>query len=309
MAMLLTRKEDLSTPYYANLHAQHFSPGWARPEPSMWAEPTPKFKPAVWRFAQAKQALDASHNMVPADMTERRNLIMVNPIEGNSYASTRHLVAAYQCVMAGDRARTHRHSANALRLVLKGKPGIATIVNGTSIDMIPGDVLLTPGGCWHGHVNEADETGYWIDFLDIPFVQLCEAMFFEPYPNGEMEPVTSRGPTPMRIPAGEALGSGRDAKVVEIAKDVMPTIALHLIRLPKDGRHEMPKNTVNNIYAVSSGKARITAEGFSEILGHGDVAAMPCWHAHAIEAAEDAVLLRVSDEPLMSKVGLLRTAG
>jgi len=113
----------------------------------------------------------------------------------------------------------------------------------------------------------------------------------------------------MRIPAGDALGPGRDAKVVEIAKDVMPTIALHLIRLPKDGRHEMPKNTVNNIYAVSSGKARITAEGFSEILGAGDVAAMPGWHAHAIEAAEDAVLLRVSDEPLMSKVGLLRTAG
>jgi gentisate 1,2-dioxygenase len=134
-------------------------------------------------------------------------------------------------------------------------------------------------------------------------------MFFEPYPNGEMEPVSSRGPTPMRIPASEALGPGRDAKIVEIAKDVMPTIALHVIRLPKDGRHEMPKNTINNIYAVSSGKVRITAEGFSEVLGVGDVAAMPCWHAHAIEATEDCVMLRVSDEPLMTKVGLLRTAG
>ena len=85
--MLLTMKEDPKSPYYTTLHAQHFSPGWARPEPSMWAEPKPKFKPAVWRFAQAKQALDASHNMVPADMTERRNLIMVKgavpgPTEG-----------------------------------------------------------------------------------------------------------------------------------------------------------------------------------------------------------------------------------
>ena len=44
--------------------------------------------------------------MVPADQTERRNLIMVNPIEGNTYATTRHLVAAYQCVMAGD-TRAH----------------------------------------------------------------------------------------------------------------------------------------------------------------------------------------------------------
>ena len=52
--MLLTMKEDKNSPFYTNLHAQHFSPGWARPEPSMWAEPKPKFKPAVWRFAQAK---------------------------------------------------------------------------------------------------------------------------------------------------------------------------------------------------------------------------------------------------------------
>ena len=120
----------------------------------MWPSPQPKFKPAVWRFADAKKALDASHNMVPADQTERRNLIMVNPIEGNTYATTRNLVAAYQCVMPGDRARTHRHSAAALRLVLQGKEGVYTIVNGTRIDMQPGEVLLTPAFCWHGHANE-----------------------------------------------------------------------------------------------------------------------------------------------------------
>ena len=113
--MLLTMKEDPNSPFYTNLHAQHFSPGWARPEPSMWAAPKPKFKPAVWRFAQAKVALDASHNMVPADQTERRNLIMVNPIEGNTYATTRHLVAAYQCVMAGDTARTHSKGKGVVR--------------------------------------------------------------------------------------------------------------------------------------------------------------------------------------------------
>jgi gentisate 1,2-dioxygenase len=118
--MLLTMKQD-DSPYYTHLRELNLSPGWARPEPSMWPSPQPKFKPAVWRFADAKKALDASHNMVPADQTERRNLILVNPIEGNTYATTRHLVAAYQCVMPGDRARTHRHTAAALRLVLHGK--------------------------------------------------------------------------------------------------------------------------------------------------------------------------------------------
>ena len=274
----------------------------------MWPSPQPKFRPAVWRFADAKKALDASHNMVPADQTERRNLILVNPIEGNTYATTRHLVAAYQCVMPGDRARTHRHTAAALRLVLQGKEGVYTIVDGTRIDMLPGEVLLTPSWCWHGHVNETAETGYWIDFLDIPFVQLSEAMFFEPYPQGGLEAVTSTGPTPMRIPARDALGAGTDARTVEIAKDVMPTIALNLIRQPKGGSMPMPKTTANVIYAVVSGKARFLAEGFDETAGVGDVVAMPCWHAHTIEAPEDTVVFKVSDDPIFEKLGLAKSA-
>ncbi len=302
-------KHDPQSPYYSELGRLSFSPGWARPEPSMWPVPKPKFRPAVWRFAAAKVALDASGDLVPAEQTERRNLIMVNPIEGNVYATTRHLVAAYQCVLAGETARTHRHTPAALRLVLHGKPGTYTVVNGARIDMAPGDVVLTPSWSWHGHVNETDETSYWIDFLDIPFVQLSEAMFFEQYPAGGLEPVKSHGSTPFRIPSGDALGPGREAKTVEIAKDIMPTIALHLMRQPKGGRIEVAKATTNNLYAVVSGKARVIAEGgTSELLGPGDVIAVPCWHAHSIEAPEDTVVFRVSDEPLLTKLGLTRTA-
>jgi len=65
-------------------------------------------------------------NMVPADMTGRRNLIMVNPIEGNSYALHAPSVAAYQCVMAATaRARTAIPPMRAAGA--QGKPGIATI--------------------------------------------------------------------------------------------------------------------------------------------------------------------------------------
>jgi gentisate 1,2-dioxygenase len=302
-------KHDPQSPYYSELGRLSLSPGWARPEPSMWPVPKPKFHPAVWRFADAKHALDQSGALVPAEQTERRNLILVNPIEGNSYATTRNLVAAYQCVMAGDTARTHRHSAAALRLVLAGKPGTYTVVDGARIDMAPGDVVLTPSWCWHGHVNESDQTSYWIDFLDIPFIQLSEAMFFEPHPSGALEPITAQGPTPMRIPSSQALGPGRDAKTVEIAKGVMPTIALHLIRQPKGGRVDAPKSTTNIIYAVVSGRARFTPEGApAETLEPGDVMAMPCWHAHGIEALEDMVVFRVSDEPVLAKLGLARTA-
>jgi gentisate 1,2-dioxygenase len=175
--------------------------------------------------------------------------------------------------------------------------------------MSPGDVVLTPSWSWHGHVNDGDETSYWIDFLDSPFVQLSEAMFFEQYPGGGLEPIASSGASPMRIPSSEALGPGREAKVVEVAKGVMPTISMHLMRQPAGGRADMAKSTANNIYAVVSGQARITADGgFAETLGPGDVAAIPCWHRHSLEAPEDAVVFRVSDEPLLYKAGLLRSA-
>jgi gentisate 1,2-dioxygenase len=302
-------KHDALAPYYSELGRLRFSPGWARPEPSMWPLPQPKFRPAVWRFASARAALAQACEFVPVEQAERRNLIMVNPIEGNVYATTRTLVAAYQCVRGGEAARTHRHTPAALRLVLEAKAGTYTVVNGTKVEMLPGDVVLTPSWSWHGHVNETDATSYWIDFLDIPFVQLTEAMFFEQYPLGGVEPIRSRGPSPFRIPSREALGSSREANLVEIARDIMPTIALHLLRRPAATRLDVEKTTTNNIYAVISGQARFTAAGgLAETLTPGDVIAMPCWHAHAIDAPEDTDILRVCDEPLLAKLGLGRRA-
>jgi gentisate 1,2-dioxygenase len=302
-------KHDSLAPYYSELGRLRFSPGWARPEPSMWPAPRPKFKPAVWRYAAARAALDQAGEFVPVEQAERRNLIMVNPIEGNLYATTRNLVAAYHCVKGGETARTHRHTPAALRLVLEAEPGTYTVVNGTRVDMAPGDVVLTPSWSWHGHVNETEQTSFWIDFLDIPFVQLSEAMFFEQYPAGGLEPIRASGVTPFRIASAPALGAGRDAKLVEIASGIMPTIALHLMRQPAGGRVDAAKSTANNIYAVISGRARFSAEGgLTETLGRGDVIAVPCWHEHAVEAVEDTSILRVSDEPLLAKLGLAKSA-
>ncbi|MPZ56139.1 MAG: cupin domain-containing protein [Rhizobiales bacterium] len=299
--------QDALAPYYADLARMSFSPGWARPAPSIWPAPQPKFKPAVWRLVAAKAALDQAGDFVPVEQAERRNLIMVNPIEGNTYATTRNIVAAYQMVKAGETARSHRHSPAALRLVVAAKPGTYTVVNGARIDMLPGDVVLTPSWSWHGHVNESDATSYWIDFLDVPFVQHAEAMFFEHHPEG-LVTVTSTGPTPMRFPAGDPLGSGKEAKIAEIAKDVLPTFGLHFVRLPASTRADVAKTTTNYVYSPVRGAVRFTAEdGTDETVGPGDVIAMPCWHAHSYQAETDAVIFRVSDEPLLAKLGLTRT--
>ena len=203
--------QDIRAPYYGELGRLSFSPGWARPEPAMWPAPRPKFKPAVWRFAAARAALDQAGEFVPVEQAERRNLIMVNPIEGNVYASSRNIVAAYQMVKAGEKARSHRHTAAALRLVVEAKPGTYTVVDGARVDMAPGDVVLTPSWSWHGHANESDATSYWIDFLDVPFVQHSEAMFFEANPAG-FETITSNGPSAHRIPCARCIGAGYRCK-------------------------------------------------------------------------------------------------
>jgi hypothetical protein len=49
--------------------------------------------------------------------------------------------------------RAHRHSAAALRLIIKGRGGY-TVVNGECVPMFPGDLVLTPDWTWHDHAND-----------------------------------------------------------------------------------------------------------------------------------------------------------
>jgi gentisate 1,2-dioxygenase len=60
---------------------------------------------------------------------------------------------------------------------------------------------------------------------------------------------------------------------------------------------------------VVSGNVHASFDGRDdEVLGRGDVLAVPSWHEHVLRGVEDAILLRVTDEPIMAKFGLLRHA-
>jgi gentisate 1,2-dioxygenase len=64
-----------------------------------------------------------------------------------------------------------------------------------------------------------------------------------------------------------------------------------------------------NALAVVSGTVRASIDGHEdEVLGRGDVLAVSWWHRHVLHGIEDATLLRVTDEPIMAKFGLLRHA-
>ena len=301
--------EDL----YRLLAGAGMGPGWNKPEPSLWPAPRGTMLPAHWPYALAKPALDAAGRYVSTELAERRNLVLFNPAPGNAYATTRTMVSAYQMVLPGETARSHRHSPNALRLVVDARPGACTIVDGERIPMLPGDVLLTPNWSWHGHRNDSAERAYWIDFLDVPMVHFLEPMFFESFPEGIEQAGADAAASPMRF-AFDAIRRGLDAqspaepgrRELVLGPAQLDTMALIVWRLDPGARCTVRRSTASSIFAVidGGGRSRIGDKAFE--WRHGDVFVAPAWSRHECEATEPSHLLRVSDEPVLRKLGWLR---
>ncbi|HEY2532073.1 MAG TPA: cupin domain-containing protein [Xanthobacteraceae bacterium] len=304
---------------YGKLGAIGIAPGWAKSTPSLWASPRKNFAPAHWKYDLARGALDAAGRLINTELAERRNLILFNPAAENSYGTVRTLVTAYQMIMPGEWARAHRHTPNALRLILDSEPGTYTEVDGLKIAMEPGDVLLTPNWSSHGHGNDSRACAYWLDFLDVPLVQLLEPMFFEPATQTAAQvAVPTAAPTkdsPFVFPLSETLKrldaapptpSGRFGTYLELGNPAMDTIGLFMMRLVPHVRTASYRTTANNVYAVVKGSGTTTIDGERFEWSRGDVIAAPAWRPHFHEANDDALVLRVSDEPVMQRLGFLR---
>jgi gentisate 1,2-dioxygenase len=287
--------------------------GWAKREPSMYAIPKNKFAPAHWTYAVAHAALDAAGRFVNTELAERRNLILNNPIPGNHYPTVTTLVSAYQMVKAGEVARSHRHTSNALRLVLQSKPGMYTIVDGKKIPMVENDVLLTPNWSWHAHSNETNASAYWLDFLDVPLTHLLGPMFFEHHEDLIEKSDIVDAASPCRFPFEQTVArlaatpeKSPGVREIQLGDPAMRTIALHVLRLEAGATFEVAPSTLNCIYAVmvGSGEARFDDATFN--WTRGDVVAAPSGRGYTFAAREQCYLLRVSDEPLMTFLDWLR---
>lgn len=310
----LSNAPDLDT-LYRLLSPLSVGAGWAKPTPSLWPAPNKTFRPAHWSYEAGKAALEAAGRLIDTTLAERRNLILANPLEGNTYATARTLIAAYQMILPGERARSHRHTPNALRLILDAEPGTYTVVDGERLPMMPGDVLLTPNWRWHGHGNESAAPAYWIDFLDAPLIQLLEPMFLEHHADTyeAIRVVTTHSPmlfpwseTLERLNAAPKASEGPFATSIELGQPALETIGLAMMKLDAGIRTSALRTTANNIYAVVEGSGSSEVDGKVLAWRRGDVFVAPSWHAHSHYSAGGAVLFRVTDEPVMAKLGLLR---
>lgn len=289
--------------------------GWHRRSPALWPEPRQNFKPYRWRFNDVKPILDAAGRLVDTRMAERRNLTMTNPVEGNIYPTVRTLVAAYQLILPGETAGCHRHTPNALRIILEGH-GTYTVVNGTRVEMRPGDVLLTPSWCWHSHENVGQQACYWVDILDVPLVHLLEPMFFERHPD-ELEPdPVDAAQSPIafrwedsvaRLEHAQAPAHGMAEREIELGSPAMVSTAVHVQRMNAGFVSGTSRTTANSIFTVVEGRGRTVVGGEVLEWSKGDVISVPGWRPYRHEAHDTSFLVRASDEPLMRVLGLLRT--
>lgn len=300
---------------YAAFTALNMEGGWHRTRPALWREPVANFLPARWRYSEVKPILEAAGHLIGTDKAERRNLTMFNPAPGNIYPTVRTMVAAYQLVKPGEVARAHRHTANALRLILEGH-GTYTVVDGQRVEMRPGDVLLTPNWAWHSHDNVGQDDCYWMDFLDVPLVHLLEPMFFEPHPEGlEKDSVPSEGGvlafrweyTLARLAADRGSSHDDAHASVQLGDPALKTIRLDMQQLDAARPTGTCRTTANILYAVVRGSGRTAIDGQVIDWNFGDTICVPSWRPYSHLAAEDAVLLKVSDAPVMDAFGWLRT--
>jgi len=292
--------------------AQNCVPGWVPfKSPLMWAQPHSVFKPAHWQYAKIKPALVTAGRVIGTDLAERRNFVLRNPIDGNEFATTRTLVGAYQSILPGEKARSHKHSPHALRVILESH-GSYSVVNGRKHPMETGDIVLTPGGHWHGHGHEGTEQAYWFDCLDIPLVHLLEPMAAKDHPNHWESDIQDVQSSPMRIEWKDTVErlSQRSREegpedqqffgtTIDIDAPEMPTIGIKVHRMNQGWTGHAYRHHANSIFVVlaGSGCTEIGTEKFN--WAFGDVMAAPMGHRLKHSATEDAVIVEQTDEKLM----------
>ncbi|WP_326522833.1 cupin domain-containing protein [Sphingomonas sp.] len=311
--------------------------------PLFTREPVSEMVPVHWRAADLARLLDRIGSDLKLEAGGiRRTLRLTNP--GLGYGTTPSLFASIQVILPGEVATAHRHTASALRFIMRGS-GANTIVDGEQYDMSEGDLVLTPSMTWHDHEHLGDAPMIWLDVLDISLVRRLEAVFFEgsdvprravsahptwsygSYGGGWMQPrrrlVEGRADAGLlaypRAQAEASLRAAAERLPADPADDVvmdyvnpatggpaLPTVGttLQMIRAGVSCRAQ--RHTGSSVFYVVRGAGLTTVGDQRFDWGTGDLFAVPAWstHRHENPHAEDALLFQVSDVPALKALGL-----
>ena len=187
MSHELGRIEDLPKEYVQELRDLNLVPLW----PSLRGVlppkiPTRQTKPTHWPYKTIKPLLLKAGELTPIEKAERRVLVLANPGHGlEKMQASAAMYLGMQLLMPGEWAPSHRHTPNAVRMIVEGE-GAYTTVDGEKCPMSRGDLILTPTGLWHEHGHDGTEPVIWLDVLDLPLVYYMEASY---HINGDRQTV------------------------------------------------------------------------------------------------------------------------
>ena len=336
---------DLPAEYVATLRQLNLVPLW----PSLRAvlppdRPRPNTRATAWAYRDIRPLLLQAGELTPIEKAERRVLVLANPGHGlDKMQASAAIYLGMQLLLPGEWAPSHRHTPNAVRMVVEGQ-GAWTTVDGEQCPMSRGDLILTPTGLWHEHGHDGDQPVVWLDVLDLPLVHYLEASYHVNGPRQQVLPgrgdlVYARGgllPTP--VLAGEAARRGKAypmlrypwsearAALLLLAQDRPEQAAVQLTYAnPETGGHaqnilgfyalmlragqtvQLPVRSPAMVFHVIEGGMTVQVGSDSFVLTAADTCCAPGYTAISLrnDSATGSAFVFVADEtPLHEKLGV-----
>ena len=284
-------------------------------------QPGTAAQPAIWRWSDTRPLLMRACELITAKQAERRVLMLENPALAGTTFSTTTLFTGLQAILPGEIAPTHRHTPNALRLIVEGE-GAYTAVDGERVAMRPGDFIVTPGWSWHDHGNEGSAPVIWLDGLDTAFANMFGAHFREDYPEEKQNAAEADSKLSYTFERTRAVleemsksGNPHPAHGFKLryldpqtGRDPFPTMAVFMQTLPRGFSGEKYRSTESSVYCVVEGRGRVDVGDTRFDFAPHDVFVVPSWEIHRFEARTDCFLFSYSDRAAQEALGFWREA-
>ena len=342
----LGRLEDLPQDYRDELKALNLVPLW----PSLRGVlppnvPTRQTRATHWPYASLKPLLLKAGELTPIEKAERRVLVLANPGHGlEKMQASAAMYLGMQLLLPGEWAPSHRHTPNAVRMIVEGE-GAYTTVDGEKCPMSRGDLILTPTGLWHEHGHDGTEPVVWLDVLDLPLVYYMEASY---HINGERQAVKpGRGdrawtragvvPTPvfqrsdkryplLRYPwvdtRAALLALADDQQALECVQvtyvnpetgdDAENILGFYALMLKPGQTLRLPARSPAQVFHQIEGRAQVTVDGAGQTftLDEADTCCAPGYTAVTLKnlsADQPAFVFMADESPLHRKLGVYET--
>ena len=342
----LARLEDLPPDYRNALTAQNLVPLW----PSLRAllpegTPRPNTRATHWSYAAIRPLLLRAGELTPIEKAERRVLVLANPGHGlEKMQASAAIYLGMQLLLPGEWAPAHRHTPNAVRMVVEGE-GAWTTVDGEKCSMRRGDLVLTPSGLWHEHGHDGTQPVIWLDVLDLPIVYYLEASYHvngnrQNLRTGRSDGVYARGgllPTEVFSRPGQAYPMLRypweqaRAALLELADaqpqqsalqltysnpetggDALNILGFYALMLRPGQTLQLPLRSPAMVFHLIEGGATVQVADQQFRLAESDTCCAPGFSAVTLSnnASDTPAFLFMADEtPLHRKLGVFEMRG